>query len=98
LQSPKPLAQANPQTPLAQVAVAWAGAAQAWPQVPQLFGSVFRSRQLELQQVWLPGQVPVEPQPQLPFTQLSPAWQAWPQVPQLFGSVFRLTSQPSLAV
>src|SRR6478672_3071151 len=67
LQSAKPLAQAPLQTPLAQVRVGMLLPLQAVPQAPQLFGSVWVSKQAPLQQVRPLGQSFVVLQPQVPL-------------------------------
>jgi hypothetical protein len=82
-QSPS-LRQPGWQTPVTQ---RWA-APQAFPQAPQLAGSLERSAQVPAQQALPAGQSPLLPQVQAPLTQLSPAAQTVPQLPHaLFSGV-----------
>lgn len=102
LQSPKPAVQANPQAPPVQVAVAFAGAVQSLPHMPQcdvVSSRVSQPLAAVLSQSPKPAlQVPT---PQVPLTHAAvpfgTAAQVLPQAPQ-FDVVPRLASQPFAAV
>jgi hypothetical protein len=71
-------------------------AAQAFPQLPQLLGSVWRFTQSLLLQQLLGGPHDWPPQPpeHMPALHVSPAAHTAPQPPQLLGSVFVSTQIP----
>jgi len=64
--------------------------AQAWPQAPQLAGSLDVFAQDPLQFVIAAAQL----RAQAPEEQTWPAAQAWPQLPQFCPSDWRLTPTP----
>jgi hypothetical protein len=68
---------------------------QAWPQVPQLLGSVWVSTQVPLQQLSPAEQAGLQTFWQVPLTQVFwPAGQTLPQEPQLDESVWKFTQAP----
>src|SRR5580692_3465174 len=68
---------------------------QAWSQVPQLFESVFRSKQPLPHWVIAPPSPPVQLSAQVPFKHTRPVPQVEPHVPQLSPLVERSTHLPS---
>jgi hypothetical protein len=64
---------------------------QAWPQVPQLLGSVWVSLQAPLHTVPVHGA-------QAPAAHIRPGSQAWPQVPQFAASVWVSVQLPLQSV
>ena len=90
-QSPNPGAQTNPQTEPLHEGDAFAGAVQAWPHAPQLFGSVGSAAHRPPQLV-CPGAQ------QMPPVQICPPAHAAPHAPQLGGLVPTLISHPSPAL
>ena len=87
------MAQRKPHAPLAQVAVAFAGAEHTVPHAPQLFASVASSRQPVAHAAWVPLHTKVH----APATHDCPAAQLLPHAPQWIVDVARVVSQPLLA-
>jgi hypothetical protein len=90
-QASEPLPQLCMHTPLLQDSPV----PQAWSQVPQLFESVFRSKQPLPHWVIAPPSPPVQLSAQVPFKHTRPVPQVEPHVPQLSALVERSTHLPS---